>query len=92
MISEDEIILLKNSVQKSKNNKGYVLKLKNGKAYIGNSVIELFKKVENQRNIKYILTNLTNFSEIELEYIKKNTAKDFDIYVLKDNEVIEYKI
>ena len=92
MISEDEIILLKNRVQKSQNKKGYILKLKNGKTYIGNSVIELLKKVENQREIKYILTNETNFLEIELEYIKKNTTKDFEIYVLKDNEIIEYKI
>ena len=92
MISEDEIILLKNRVQKSQNNKGYILKFKNGKIDISNSLIELLEKVENKNDIKYILTNLTKFSEIELEYMKKNTTKDFKIYILKDNELIEYKI
>lgn len=91
MISEDEIILLKNIEQKTKNNKGYILKLKNGKISIGNSLIELFEQLKNQNEIIYILTNLTKFSEIELHYIKKNTTKDFKIYILKDNELIEYK-
>ena len=92
MISEDEIILLKNIVQKSQNNKGYVLKYKNGKIDVGESLIELFKKVINVDEIKFLLTNLIEFNEKEINYIKKYNQKDFKIYVLNDNELIEYKI
>lgn len=96
MITEDDLILVENAMEKSINEIGYLLTTKSGKKIVSSiSINDIFEKAKNE-NYKYLLVlgkeEKEVLKKINIEKIKKNVDKNFVIYIATKNEIKEYKI
>lgn len=96
MITEDDLILVENAMEKSINEIGYLLTTKSGKKIVSSiSINDIFEKAKNE-NYKYLLVlgkeEKEVLKKINIEKIKKNDDKNFVIFIAAENEIKEYKI
>ena len=90
-ISEDDIILFNRIIEKNKN--AFLLKTKNGKTYLSNdSIKDVFEKAEFENEFEYLITIDKNINEENIKFIKSKVEKEFKIYLIKENKIIEAKI
>lgn len=91
MISEDDIILFNRIIEKNKN--AFLLKSKNGKSYLSSkSLQELFEKAKFENEFEYLITVDKNINEENIKFITTKVKKEFKIYLIKENKIIEAKI
>lgn len=90
-ISEDDIILFYKIIEKNKN--AFVLKSKNGKSYLSSKSIEdVFKKAKFEEQFEYLITVDKNINEEVIKVITEKVGKEFKIYLIKEDKIIEAKI
>lgn len=90
-ISEDDIVLFNRMIEKNKN--AFLLKSKNGKTYLScESVEDLFEKAKVENEFEYLITIDKNINEKNIKFITEKVEKEFKIYVIKGNKIIEAKI
>ena len=91
MISEDDIILFNRMLEKSQNT--FLLKSKNGKTYLScQSLEDLFEKAKLENEFEYLITIDKNINEENIKFITSKVEKEFKIYLIKENKIIEAKI
>lgn len=92
MISKDDLILLKRMKEKSKDGNAFVLKSKNGKTYVSSSsLLNTFEKAKNEKDFEYLLMDYKSINEEKIKNIIKKMGKDFKVYLVKDDKIIEAK-
>ena len=90
-IGDDDIILFNRIIEKNKN--AFLLKTKNGKTYLSNdSIKDVFEKAEFENEFEYLITIDKNINEKNIKFITEKVEKEFKIYVIKGNKIIEAKI
>lgn len=90
-ISEDDIILFNRIIKKHKN--AFLLKSKNGKSYLSNeSLQDLFENAKFENEFECLITTDKNINEENIKLITTKVGKEFKIYLIKENKIIEAKI
>ena len=90
-ISEDDIILFNRIIEKNKN--AFLLKTKNGKSYLSSeSLQDLFEKAKFENEFEYLITIDKNMNNENIKNIITKVGKEFKIYLIKENKIIEAKI
>lgn len=96
MIMEEDLVLVENAMNKSKEKIGYLLNCVSGKRFVSSiSIDDIFEKAKSEE-YKYLIIYCEDekkvFKKIKIEKIKNNVNKNFVIYISTENEVKKYKI